>query len=308
MYYIISSAAIVISLIFIFTKGFTLGVDFKGGRTYVAKFNQEVSLEEVRNNLNASFGEGTEVKTYGGNNQLRITTGFLVDETNDAADDKVLEKLNEGLDKTGVDYEILSSQKVGPTIANDLKTSAFYSVIFAILGIGLYILFRFKKWEYSVAAAVGLVHDAIVVLGIFSIFDGILPFEMDMNQSLIAAILTVVAYSINDTVVVFDRLREYLGMPGSKKTDHAVIINEAINRTLSRTIITSLTVIFVIAVLFIFGGEVIRGFSFAILIGIILGTYSSIFLSAPLVYDLEKGSEEAKEAKAFDAKNKTVKA
>src|SRR5690606_1214799 len=134
-----------------------------------------------------------------------------------------------------------------------------------------------------------------------------LPFEMDMNQSLIAALLTVVAYSINDTVVVFDRLREYLGMPSSKKTDHAVIINEAINRTLSRTIITSLTVIFVIAVLFIFGGEVIRGFSFAILIGIILGTYSSIFISAPLVYDLEKGSVEAKEAKALDA-NKTVNA
>ncbi len=306
IYYMISSAAMVISLIFMFTKGFTLGVDFKGGRTYVAKFDQDVNLEEVRNDLNASFGEGTEVKTYGGNDQLRITTAFLVDETNDAADNNVLVKLNEGLAKVGVKYEIVSSQKVGPTIANDLKTSAVYSVIFAILGIGLYILFRFKKWEYSVAAALGLVHDAIVVLGIFSIFDGILPFEMDMNQSLIAAILTVVAYSINDTVVVFDRLREYLGMPSSKKIDHAVIINEAINRTLSRTIITSLTVIFVIAVLFVFGGEVIRGFSFAILIGIILGTYSSIFLSAPIVYDLEKGSAEAKEAKAFDS-TKTVK-
>lgn len=306
IYYIISSAAIVISLIFIFTKGFTLGVDFKGGRTYVAKFDQEVNLEEVRNDLNTSFGEGTEVKTYGGNDQLRITTAFLVDETNDAADNSVLEKLNEGLAKTGVNYEIVSSQKVGPTVANDIKTSAFYSVIFAIIGIGLYILFRFKKWEYSVAAALGLVHDAIVVLGIFSIFDGILPFEMDMNQSFIAAILTVVGYSINDTVVVFDRLREYLGMPSSKKTDHAVIINEAINRTLSRTIITSLTVIFVLGVLFVFGGEVIRGFSFAILIGIFLGTYSSIFLSAPIVYDLEKGSAEAKEAKAFDS-TKTVK-
>lgn len=307
IYYIISSAAIIISLIFIFTKGFTLGVDFKGGRTYVAKFDQEVNLEEVRNDLNASFGEATEVKTYGGNDQLRITTAFLVDETNDAADNSVLEKLNEGLAKTGVNYEIVSSQKVGPTVANDIKTSAFYSVIFAIIGIGLYILFRFKKWEYSVAAALGLVHDAIVVLGIFSIFDGILPFEMDMNQSFIAAILTVVGYSINDTVVVFDRLREYLSMPSSKKTDHAVIINEAINRTLSRTIITSLTVIFVLAVLFVFGGEVIRGFSFAILIGIFLGTYSSIFLSAPIVYDLEKGSAEAKEAKAFSS-TKTVKA
>lgn len=306
-FYYASSAAVIISIIFIFTKGFTLGVDFKGGRTYVAKFDQPVNLEEVRNDLNTAFGEATEVKTYGGDDQLRITTAFLVDQTDDAADNSVLEKLNEGLDKTGVGYEILSSQKVGPTIANDIKVSAIYSVIFAIIGIGLYILLRFKKWEYSAGAAAGLVHDAVIVLGVFSIFDGILPFELDMNQSFIAAILTILGYSINDTVVVFDRLREYLGFASAKKTDHAEIINKAINRTLSRTIITSLTIVFVLAVLFVFGGEVIRGFSFAILIGIILGTYSSIFLSAPIVYDLEKGTAAAKEAKAISGQ-KTVKA
>ncbi len=305
LFYYISSAAVVICLIFIFTKGFTLGVDFKGGRTYVAKFEQAVGLEKVRADLNASFGEATEVKTYGGDDQLRITTPYLVDLTDDAADNSVLEKLNEGLEKTGVSYEILSSQKVGPTIANDIKISAIYSVIFAILGIGLYILLRFKKWQYSAGAALGMIHDAIIVLGVFSIFDGILPFELDMNQSFIAAILTVLGYSINDTVVVFDRLREYLGFSSAKRTDHAEVINQAINKTLSRTIITSLTIVFVLAVLFVFGGEVIRGFSFAILIGIILGTYSSIFLSAPIVYDLEKNSDAAKQAKIVST-TKTV--
>ena len=296
-YYYASSAAVIISLIFIFTKGFTLGVDFKGGRTYVAKFEQSVSLEAVRSDLNDTFGEATEVKTYGGDDQLRITTAFLVDETDDAADNSVLDKLNEGLSKTGVNYEILSSQKVGPTIANDIKISAIYSVLFALVGIFLYILLRFKKWQYSLGASIGMIHDAIIVLGIFSIFDGILPFELDMNQSFIAAILTVLGYSINDTVVVFDRLREHLGFASAKKTDHAETINLAINKTLSRTIITSLTIVFVLAVLFVFGGEVIRGFSFAILIGIIIGTYSSIFLAAPIVYDLDKNTDKAKEAK-----------
>lgn len=307
VYYYASSAAVIISLIFIFTKGFTLGVDFKGGRTYVAKFEEAVNLESVRSDLNDSFGEATEVKTFGGDDQLRITTAFLVDQTDDAADNSVLTKLNEGLAKGGVNYEILSSQKVGPTIANDIKVSAIYSLIFAVIGIGLYILLRFKKWEYSVGAAAGLVHDAIIVLGVFSIFDGILPFELDLNQSFIAALLTILGYSINDVVVVFDRLREYLGFASAKKTDHGEIINQAINKTLSRTIITSLTIVFVLAVLFVFGGEVIRAFSFAILIGIILGTYSSIFLSAPIVYDLEKRSASAKEAKAI-SNSQTVKA
>lgn len=305
-FYVGSGIAVALSILFIFTKGFTLGVDFKGGRTYVAKFVQPVELEAVRNDLNASFAEATEVKTYGGDDQLRITTPYLIDLTDDEADEAVLNKLNEGLAKTGVEYEILSSQKVGPTIANDIKISAIYSIIFAVIGIGLYILLRFKRWEYSVAAAIGLVHDGIIVLGVFSIFDGILPFEMDLNQSFIAALLTVLGYSINDTVVVFDRLREYLGFASAKTTSHDIIINNAINRTLSRTIITSLTIVFVLAVLFIFGGEVIRGFSFAILIGIILGTYSSIFLSAPVVYDLEKRDE--RPASAIQAKTKTVEA
>jgi len=290
--YTISTIAIVISLIFIFTKGFNLGVDFKGGRTYVADFENSVNLEEVRGYLNDAFGEDTEVKTFGGDDKLRITTSFLIDETSDAADQEVLVKLNEGLDHVQNNpHEIVSSQKVGPTIANDIKISAIYSTIFAIIGIGIYILIRFHKWQYSMGSALALLHDAIILLGIFSIFDGLLPFALDMNQHFIAALLTVIGYSINDTVVVFDRIREYLGIPGSSKKDKGEVINEAINSTLSRTIITSLTVIFVMGILFFFGGEVIRAFSFAILIGLIIGTYSSIFIAAPIVADLSTADD-----------------
>src|SRR5690606_2719219 len=294
-YYIISIIAMVISVVFMFTKGFNLGVDFKGGRTYVVEFAEAVNLEEVRSNLNTTFGEDTEVKTFGNEDHLRITTGYLVDETSDQADAEVLAKLNEGLDQLdGISHQIVSSQKVGPTIANDIKTSALYASIFAIIGIGLYILLRFRKWQYSLSSAISTVHDAILLLGIFSVFDGLLPFALDMNQHFIAAMLTVIGYSINDTVVVFDRLREYLNIPANKNKPHAEIINKAINSTLSRTIITSLTVIFVMAVLFVFGGEVIRAFSFAILIGIILGTYSSIFIAAPMVLDMTKEEDEDK--------------
>jgi len=310
-YYGLSVALMLISLIAIFTKGFSLGVDFSGGRTYTVKFEQAVNLEEVRNHLDETFGVTSEVKTFGGDNQLRITTPYLIDQTDDAADKQVLDKLTEGLKPVKDNpYEIVSSQKVGPTIANDIKTSAIYSVIFSIIVIGLYILIRFRKWQYSVAASLSLIHDAIVLLGIFSIFDGILPFSLDLDQHFIAAILTVLAYSINDTVVVFDRIREYLGIHRAKNESLNHVINTAINRTLSRTIITSLTVIFVMAVLFVFGGEVIRGFSFAILIGIILGTYSSIFLAAPIVADLRGGDKEEKalEASAEKASLKPAKA
>src|SRR5690606_4734507 len=225
----------------------------------------KIDLEEVRKNLNETFELNTEVKIYGAENQVRVTTTYHIEDTNDEADKEVLAKLNEGLSKIqGNGYEILSSQKVGPTIANDIKTRAIYAGIFSILIIALYILIRFRKWQYSVAAAISTTHDAIVILALFSLLDGIVPFSLDIDQHFVAAILTVIAYSINDTVVVFDRLREYLGRSGHRKDPIKETVNLAINRTLSRTIITSLTVIFVLAVLFIFGGEVIRGFSFAI--------------------------------------------
>ncbi|WP_353127562.1 protein translocase subunit SecDF [Parapedobacter pyrenivorans] len=303
--YLASVVFIAIGFIVMFTKGFSLGVDFQGGRTYTVRYEKAIDLEEVRENLNETFGLTTEVKIYGADNQVRVTTTYHIDDTNDEADKEVLASLNEGLSKVdGNAYEILSSQKVGPTIANDIKSRAVYAGIFSVIVIALYILFRFHKWQYSVAAAIPTIHDALIILILFSMLDGIVPFSLDIDQHFVAAILTVIAYSVNDTVVVFDRLREYLGMSKRKNEDIGDTVNLAINRTLSRTIVTSLTVIFVMAILFIFGGEVIRGFSFAILIGVIVATYSSICLAAPLIVDLQK--KKPTETAATDTKNKAT--
>lgn len=296
-FYIASALFLVIGLVSVFTKGFSLGVDFQGGRTYTVRFEQPIDLEEVRGNLNEAFGLNTEVKIYGAQNQIRATTTYMVEETSDEANAEVLAKLQEGLGKVSNNpFEIMSSQKVSPTIANDIKTRAVYAGIFSILVITLYILIRFRKWQYSLAAAISTTHDALIILFLFSLLDGIVPFSMDIDQHFVAAILTVIAYSINDTVVVFDRLREYLSKPGSKHKDIGETVNLAVNKTLSRTIITSLTLVFVLAVLFVFGGEVIRGFSFAILIGIIVATYSSIFIAAPIVVDLQNDKPDEKPA------------
>src|SRR5690606_24858006 len=178
---------------------------------YTVKYEKAVNLEEVRDHVNGTFNVTSEVKTFGGDNQLRVTTPYLIDQTDDAADKQVLDKLNEGLAKVQNNpYQIVSSQKVGPTIANDIKVSAIYSVIFSIIVIALYICIQFRKWQYSITAAISLAHDVIILVGIFSLFDGILTFSLDLDQHFIAAVLTVLAYSINDTVVVFDRIREYL--------------------------------------------------------------------------------------------------
>ncbi|WP_294186185.1 protein translocase subunit SecDF [uncultured Sphingobacterium sp.] len=291
IFYAISIVAVLISAASIFTKGFSLGVDFQGGRTYTVRYDKPVDLEAVRTNLDDIFKKTTEVKVFGASNQLRITTTYHIEETSDAADKEVLDKLNQGLSKVDASnkHEILSSQKVGPSIATDIKSRATSSAIFSIIIVAAYILIRFHKWEYSIGAAIATIHDAIILLGLFSLLDGIVPFSLDIDQHFVAAILTVIAYSVNDTVVVFDRLREFVSKPNAHNEDLGDVVNHAINSTLSRTIITSLTIVFVLAVLFIFGGEVIRGFSFAILIGVIVGTYSSIILAAPSVYDLRKG-------------------
>lgn len=282
----------------IFTKGFTLGVDFKGGRTYTIAYEKPVNLEEVRQHLDETFKSTTEVKTFGSENQVRVTTTYHIEETSDQADKEVLDKLNAGLSKiSGNKHEILSSQKVGPSIATDIKDRAIWSGIFSILIIAGYILVRFHKWQYSVGAAIATVHDGIILLGLFSLLDGLVPFSLDIDQHFVAAILTVLGYSVNDTVVVFDRIREDLNKPGAHSKNFGDVINHAINTTLSRTVITSLTIIFVLVVLFIFGGDVIRGFSFAILIGIVVGTYSSIILAAPSVYDLGRGKHITEEKK-----------
>jgi SecD/SecF fusion protein len=291
-FYIASGTFITLGIISIIIRGFSYGVDFKGGRSYVVRFEKSVTTDKVRDVLNATFGGTTEVKTFGSNDQVRVTTSYKIDDAATNADQLVENKLNEGLTKiTGNKAKIMSSQKVGPTVANDVRISAIYSVILCIFAIAIYIFIRFKKWSYSVGALVAVTHDVLLVLSFFSLFNGILPFSLDIDQAFIAAILTVIGYSINDTVVVFDRIREFLNNHHAKTDDMKVVINEAINNTLSRTVITALTVIFVLVVLFVFGGEVIRGFSFALLIGVIFGTYSSICVATPVVVDLGKNAK-----------------
>lgn len=298
IFYGISSTIILIGIVSLVVRGLYFGVDFKGGRTYVIRFDKVLPTTEIVNALKTTLVDDKgntyvpEVKTYGTANTVKITTAFLIDSDDENADKIAEEKIKEGLNKLNANYEILETQKVGPTIADDIKTAAFWSVIFSLLIIFVYILFRFKKWQFGVGATVALFHDVLIVLSIYSLFYGLLPFSLEIDQAFIAAILTVVGYSINDTVVVFDRIREYLGLPSYKKVPFDQIINASLNTTLSRTINTSMTTLFVLLIIFIFGGVVIRGFIFAILIGILVGTYSSLFIATPLVYDLSKHLEE----------------
>ncbi|MBD3748481.1 MAG: protein translocase subunit SecDF [Sphingobacteriales bacterium] len=294
VFYLLSGTFITLGIISIILRGFSYGVDFKGGRTYIVRFEKPVTTENVRQDLNETFGVVTEVKTFGSADQIRVTTPYMIDSQVDNADQQVEKKLKEGLSQIKDNpATIMSSQKVGPTIANDIKISAIYAVLLSIIAIALYIFIRFRKWSYSIGALVALCHDVLLVLSFFSLFNGILPFSLDIDQSFIAAILTVIGYSINDTVVVFDRVREFLNAHHAKTDNMSVVINEAINSTLSRTIITALTVIFVLAVLFVFGGDVIRGFSFALLIGVIFGTYSSVCVATPVVVDfLREGKKD----------------
>jgi SecD/SecF fusion protein len=290
-FYIFSTIFIVAGLISIATRGFTYGVDFEGGRNFIVKFpNKTVTTGQIHDAIDATLGRGTEVKTYG-TEKFIITTNYLIKESNTAADTKVKSTLIQALATKAetkiTDSNILGGAKVSATIADELKTSAVYTVLFAIFVISAYILIRFRKWQFSLGAMIATAHDALLVLSFFSLFNGFLPFSLDIDQAFIAAILTVIGYSINDTVVVFDRIREFLEhKTKDEKTED--VINKAINSTLSRTIITALTVIFVLIVLFLFGGDVIKGFSFALLIGVIFGTYSSICVATPVIVDFGK--------------------
>lgn len=297
--YYIFSALIIAAGVFSYVQkgGFSLGVDFKGGRSYVVRFDNESSTEDVRRVLTTSFGEAPEVKTYGESTQQRITTTYLIDDSSIDAETKVEAKLDEGLKTLGVKYQVMSSQKVGETVSRDIKSKAVWAVLLSCLVMFMFIFIRFKKWQYGLGAVVALFHDVLIVLSIFIIFDGILPFSLEITQDFIAAILTVMSYSMTDTVVVFDRIREYLTERNKSDLDNEErvrVINYALNSTLSRTINTSLTIFFVLLAIFIFGGETIRGFSFALLIGIVIGTYSSICIATPIVIDLDKGSDEKK--------------
>jgi SecD/SecF fusion protein len=291
-FYIFSGTFIIAGIISIFVRGFSYGVDFEGGRNFIITFpNKNITTEQIHSVVDPSLlGRGTEVKTVNAD-KISITTNYLIQQNTPAVDVQVRKTLIEALatkPETKIsDSDIQGQSKVSATIAEELKTSAVYTVLIAILVISAYIFIRFRKWQFSLGAMVATAHDALLVLSFFSLFNGILPFSLDIDQAFIAAILTVIGYSINDTVVVFDRIREFLDHK-SKDEQTEDVINRAINSTLSRTIITALTVIFVLIVLFIFGGDVIKGFSFALLIGVIFGTYSSICVATPVIVDFGK--------------------
>ena len=295
-FYILSAVIVLLGIGSLVTKGLNYGVDFVGGRTYVVRFDDTVNNEELRSALTDVFVDADglnytpQVKTFGDDNQVKVTTSFMIENSEPTTDLIVESKLSEGLSTSGLEYEIMSSQKVGPTIADDIKDAAVWSVFFSLLVIFLYILVRFRKWQFSLGAVIAVFHDVLIVLSIFSIFYGVLPFSLEIDQAFIAAILTIIGYSLNDTVVVFDRVREF--MNDNKKKGVHELINGALNSTLSRTINTSLTTFCVLLIIFIFGGEVIRGFMFALMVGVVVGTYSSLFVASPIMLDTIKKKEE----------------
>ncbi len=299
MAFVISGALIIISIGSLFTKGLSYGVDFAGGRTYIVRFDQDVNTSNIRESLAVQFDQTPEVKTFGADSQVKITTQYLIDDDSEGVDDIIQDKLFEGLSDfyvTPITYKqfsgdtgdtealvgILSIQKVGPTIVDEIIRGAFFAIFFALIIIFGYIALRFKKWQYGLGGVAALFHDTIITLGIFSLFWGILPFSMEMDQAFIAAILTIIGYSINDTVIIFDRIREQVGL--HKKTSLKKNMNDALNSTLARTINTSGTTMIVLLAIFLFGGEIIRGFTFALLVGVFVGTYSSLFTASPISY------------------------
>ena len=288
----------IVGIISLFTRGLDQGIDFVGGRTYQIRFEHEVSPSQIADALKNTLGN-VEVKTFGAPNQVKISTKYKVQEESTEIDNEVQELLYKGLQKflpEGTSFDsfakatstdkigIMQSMKVGPTIAEDIKSSAFWSVIGSLIVIGLYILLRFRKWQFSMGAIVSSAHDVLMVLGIYSLTYSIMPFNMEIDQAFIAAILTVVGYSLNDTVIIYDRIREVMREPHWSREK----INHALNATLSRTLNTSFTTLAVLVTIFIFGGETLRGFMFAMIIGVFIGTYSSIFVAAPLIYDTVK--------------------
>jgi SecD/SecF fusion protein len=295
------SVVVLIAGIGSFVNGFDYGVEFDGGRSYTIKFDAPHKVSDVREKLKSYFdGEYPVVKTIGQDNQLNITTAYLIKEPGQEIEVKVQHQLYEGLkaanflpatvdEATFTSKYIQSSQTVLPTISDDLKAGAIKATIFSMIAIFIYILIRFRKWQYSLGTIVALLHDVCVTLAVFSFFRGVVPFALEIDQHFIAAVLTVIGFSMNDTVIVFDRIREYF-RKNPKEGKHSVI-NRAINDTLSRTIMTSLTVFLSILILFVFGGEVTRGFAFAMLIGVITGTYSSIFVAAPILVDMDKSEK-----------------
>ena len=302
--YIVSGVFILLSLGSLSFNGLNQGVDFVGGRSYTVRFDQIMNPSEVEKGLVDTFGSA-EVKTFGEDNQLKITTKYKIEEEGSAIDQEIYNKLYTSLQSylpDGYTFDafvngaedktigIMSSIKVGPTIADDIKNNSYLAVIGSLIVVFLYILLRFRKWQFSLGAVAAVFHDVLIVLGIFSLTYNIMPFNMEINQAFIAAILTVIGYSLNDTVVVFDRIREYTNDHPKWKLGETV--DGALNSTLSRTLNTSLTTLLVLLAIFIFGGESIRGFMFALIVGVLVGTYSSVFIATPVMFDTQKKENE----------------
>lgn len=308
--YVVSGIIITIGIISLFLRGMSPGIDFTGGRTYVVRFDQPVNTQDVRISLEKVMGDAPEVKTFGPDRQVKITTKYLIKDNSTRTDSLVEKKLYEGVKpffKTNISYDEfsshehgtqigkMSSQKVGPTVAKEMIYKAFMAVLFGLIIIFIYITIRFKNWQFGLGGVISLFHDTMVIITMFSLFHGILPFSLEVDQSFIAAILTVIGYSIMDTVIIFDRIREYRAIhPKWNLKDN---INAAINSTLGRTINTSGITIVVLIIIFIFGGEVLRGFVFALLIGVTIGTYSSVFNATPISYDILMWQERRKAKK-----------
>ena len=306
----VSSAVVIVGLVLLFVTGLNLGVDFKGGRSYTVSFNKPIVATDMKVALSQSFEDAsTEVKNYGGNNIMKVTTSYQIEDNSEEADEKVKAALISGVEKfSGAKYveqegtvldsdhfSISSSTKVGATVADDIKSSAWKASLLALVGIFIYILFRFNKWTYSLGAILATIHDTAFVIAAFAIANALgISFEID--QIFVAAILTVIGYSLNDTVIIFDRIRENFGLGYS--TDKKKVINDALNETLARTIITAGTTIISVMVLLIFGGEVLRGFSFALLVGVVVGTYSSIFIAAPAILKYDKDDKKVEKTPA----------
>jgi SecD/SecF fusion protein len=300
LFYGVSGVVILLGIVSFFVRGFEFGVDFKGGYSYNVTFEQAVDAQKLRENLGTAFGSQPIVKAVDTRNTFNIVTSYKIDDNTENVESQVMDKLFEGVNATAggslsidkfkdPDFKgtrVTSFSKVGPTIAEDIRSSALSATIFSILLIFIYIFIRFSRWQYSAGSVAALLHDTAVLLAIFSIFHGVLPFTMEIDQAFIAALLTVLGYSMNDTVIVFDRIREYLNTYTNRNPTQ--VVNEALNKTLNRTIITSFTTLIVVLILFIFGGSSIKGFAFALVVGIVVGTYSSLFIATPVMFDLSK--------------------
>jgi SecD/SecF fusion protein len=294
--FIVSGLLIAVSLGSLTTNGLDQGVDFVGGRTYQVRFAQDVSASEITATLTDAFGSA-DAKTFGDANQLKITTKYKVNETGAEVDEEIRLSLYNALQPhlEGVSYTdfisdsesktvgLMKYYKVSPTIADDIKKASFWAILGSLIVVFLYILLRFKRWQYSLGAVAAVFHDVLIVLGIFSLTYKFMPFNMEIDQAFIAAILTVIGYSLNDTVVVFDRIREFFNEHTSWDFDR--VVNSSLSSTLSRTLNTSLTTLVVLLAIFVFGGDSIRGFMFALIVGVIVGTYSSLFIATPIMYN-----------------------